>query len=77
MSETQYRYPGPKPKTKEVAILMLSDCCESATRAMPEPNAGRIESLVKDLFMKRLLDGQFDDCDLTMAELERGCSGRW
>ena len=71
VSETQYRYPGPKPKSKEVAILMLSDCCESATRAMPEPNAGRIESLVKELSMKRLLDGQFDDCDLTMAELER------
>ncbi|HEV2294633.1 MAG TPA: HDIG domain-containing protein [Tepidisphaeraceae bacterium] len=70
ISETQYRYPGPKPRSRESAILMIADAAESATRAMPEPNAGRIEALVEDLIMKRLLDGQFDECDLTMRELE-------
>jgi putative nucleotidyltransferase with HDIG domain len=69
ISETQYRYPGPKPKTKETAILMLADAVESATRAMTEPNAGRIEALVHELAMKRLMDGQFDDSDLTMRDL--------
>jgi len=68
--ETQYRYPGPKPKSKEIAILMLADAVESATRAMPEPNASRIEALVHDLSRKRLTDGQFDECDLNFRELE-------
>jgi membrane-associated HD superfamily phosphohydrolase len=67
----QYRYPGPKPRTKEIAIVMIADAAESATRAMNEPNAPRIEQLVQDLVMKRLLDGQFDECDLTMRDLER------
>ena len=71
ISETQYRYPGPKPKSKEIAVVMLADAVESATRAMNEPSAGRIEALVHDLAMKRLLDGQFDECDLTMRDLER------
>jgi putative nucleotidyltransferase with HDIG domain len=69
--ETQYRYAGPKPKSKEIAILMICDAVESAVRAMPEPNASRIESLVHELAMKRLHDGQFDECDLTFKELEQ------
>lgn len=71
VSEMQYRYPGPKPRTKEVAIVMICDAAESATRAMPDPTAPRVESLVHDLIMRRLLDGQFDDCDLTMRDLEQ------
>jgi putative nucleotidyltransferase with HDIG domain len=69
--ETQYRYAGPKPKSKEIAILMICDAVESAVRAMPEPNASRIESLVHDLSMRRLHDGQFDECDLTFRDLEQ------
>jgi putative nucleotidyltransferase with HDIG domain len=69
--ETQYRYPGPKPKSKEIAIVMVSDAVESAVRAMSEPNASRIEALVHELAMKRLHDGQFDECDLTFMELEQ------
>jgi putative nucleotidyltransferase with HDIG domain len=71
ISETQYRYPGPKPKTRETAILMLADAVESATRAMSEPSAGRIESLVHELVVKRVADEQFDECDLTMRDLVR------
>ncbi len=70
ISEVQYRYPGPKPRTREVAVVMLSDAVESACRAMPEPTASRVEALVHDLAMKRFLDGQFDECDLTMRDLE-------
>lgn len=69
VAEIEFRYPGPKPRMKEAAILMLADAVESATRAMPEPNPSRIESLVRDLSRKRLLDGQFDHCDLTFREL--------
>jgi membrane-associated HD superfamily phosphohydrolase len=50
---------------------MLADAVESATRAMTEPTPGRIESLVHDLALKRLMDGQFDECDLTMRDLNR------
>src|SRR5205085_9113427 len=71
ISEQQYRYPGPRPRSKEAAIVMVADAVESATRAMPEPNPGRIEGLVHDIIMKRLLDGQFDECDITMRELEQ------
>jgi putative nucleotidyltransferase with HDIG domain len=74
--EEQYRYPGPKPKSKEIAILMICDAVESAVRAMPEPNASRIETLVHEIAMKRLHDGQFDECDLTFKDLqaiERSC----
>lgn len=67
--ETEYRYPGPKPRTKEVAILMLADAVESATRTMPEPTPSRIEALVRAMASKRLMDGQFDECELTLREL--------
>jgi putative nucleotidyltransferase with HDIG domain len=71
ISDTEFRYPGPKPHKKEVAILMLADCVESATRAMSDPTAGAIEALVHKLSMNRLLDGQFDDCELTLRDLDR------
>jgi len=67
--EVEFRYPGPRPQTKEAAILMLSDCVESATRSMSDPTPGQIEGLVHELARKRLLDGQFDHCPLTLAEL--------
>jgi len=70
VEETQYRYPGPKPKTKEIAILMLADAVESACRAMPEPTASRIETLVHEISVRRLQDRQFDECDLTMRDLD-------
>ncbi len=71
INDMNFRYPGPKPKTKEVAILMIADAVESASRVMPDPNPGRIEALVRDLSRKRLLDHQFDDCDLTFGELAK------
>ncbi|HWE02850.1 MAG TPA: HDIG domain-containing protein [Tepidisphaeraceae bacterium] len=71
IKDHQFRYDGPRPKTREVAIVMLADCVESASRTLADPTASRVESLVHDLAMKRLLDGQFDDCDLTMRQLEQ------
>jgi putative nucleotidyltransferase with HDIG domain len=70
IDEQTYRYPGPKPGTRESAVLMLSDAVESASRALTEPTPARIASLVHELAMKRLLDGQFDECRLTLEELE-------
>jgi putative nucleotidyltransferase with HDIG domain len=67
--ESSFRYPGPKPQSKETAILMIADCCESASRTLSEPTPGRLEGLVSELIDKRLRDGQFDECGLTMREL--------
>ena len=70
VDEQTYRYPGPKPSTRESAVMMLADAVESASRALTEPTPARIASLVHDLAMKRLLDGQFDQCGLTLEELD-------
>ena len=69
VDESAFRYPGPKPQTKEAAVLMLADAVEGASRALVEPTPARIESLVHEIAMKRLLDGQFDECGLTLQEL--------
>ena len=69
VEESAFRYPGPKPQTKEAAVLMLSDAVEGASRALVEPTPARIESLVHEIAMKRLLDGQFEQCGLTLQEL--------
>lgn len=69
--EFGYRYPGPKPQTREAAILMLADAVEGAARTLAEPTPSRIESLVHNIATKRLMDGQFDECDLTLRELHQ------
>jgi putative nucleotidyltransferase with HDIG domain len=71
IDESSFRYPGPKPQTKEAGILMLADAVESASRVLVEPTPARIESLVEDISRKRLLDGQFDECDLTLEEVRK------
>lgn len=67
--ESAYRYPGPKPRTKEAAVLMMADAVESAGRTLSEPTPARIESLVGEIVDKRLRDGQFDECGLTLREV--------
>ncbi len=68
-SEGEFRYPGPKPRTKEAAIVMLADAIEGATRTLPEATPLKIEAVVHNMAMKRLQDGQFDECDLSLREL--------
>jgi cyclic-di-AMP phosphodiesterase PgpH len=69
VDETSFRYPGPKPQSKEIGVMMLADASESACRTLTDPAPSRIEHLVHDIAMKRLLDGQFDECSLTLREL--------
>ncbi|MBN1912323.1 MAG: HDIG domain-containing protein [Pirellulales bacterium] len=69
VDESTYRYPGPKPQTKEAAVLMLADAVESASRTLVEPTPARIESLVREISKRRLQDGQFDESGLTLREL--------
>ncbi|QDU63188.1 hypothetical protein Pan216_40630 [Planctomycetes bacterium Pan216] len=70
VEESSFRYPGPKPQHKEAAVLMLSDCVESASRALSEPTPARIEKLVHSLALKRLLDGQLSESGLTLEEVK-------
>jgi len=71
VSEETFRYPGPRPQFKESAIISLADAVESASRTLEKPNASRIETMVDDIVQARMVDGQLDECDLTIAELAR------
>lgn len=69
--EEVFRYPGPKPNTKETAIVLLADSVEAATRALKEPTAERIKQEVQKIVNNRFIDGQLDECDLTLKDLEK------
>jgi putative nucleotidyltransferase with HDIG domain len=71
LSESEFRYPGPKPRTKEAAIVMIADASESAARALVEPTPTKIGAVVHNIIIKRLQDGQFDECDLSLRELNQ------
>ena len=69
--EEGFRYPGPKPASRETAIVLLADSVEAATRAIAEPNASRIEEVVHKVINNKFIDGQLDNCDLTLKDLEK------
>lgn len=69
VDEASFRYPGPRPQTKETAVLMLTDSAESACRSLTDPAPSRIESLVREIAERKLDDGQFDESNLTLREL--------
>jgi len=69
--ESSFRYPGPKPQTREAAVVMLTDAVESSSRALSDPTPSSLRKLVRDLLMKRLLDGQFEESGLTLTELHK------
>ncbi|MEX0886486.1 MAG: HDIG domain-containing metalloprotein [Phycisphaeraceae bacterium] len=70
-SEFEFRYPGPKPQTKEAAIMLLCDSVEAAARSLAEPTPIRLEQIVQRMMSKRLMDGQFNECQVTLQELHR------
>lgn len=69
VNEEDFRYPGPKPQFKEAALLMLADSIEAAARSLEEPTPARLTSLVKNIIQNKFLDGQLDQCDLTLRDL--------
>lgn len=69
--EDSYRYEGPKPQTKEAAIIMLADSVEAAVRAMSKPAGGRLEGLIRKIIKDKLNDGQLDESDLTFKDLDK------
>jgi putative nucleotidyltransferase with HDIG domain len=69
VTEDGFRYPGPKPQSKEAAIISLADSIESASRTIGKPTPARVEQLVDEIVRNRVLDGQLDECDLTLAQI--------
>lgn len=70
LEERDYRYPGPKPQSKETAIVLLADSVEGATRAQDEHTPQRIEDLVRKVINNKFIDGQLDECNLTLREID-------
>ena len=70
VKEDSFRYPGPKPQTKETAIVLLADSAEAATRSLEETTPKKIEELVRKIINNKFIDGQLDECDLTLKEIE-------
>jgi putative nucleotidyltransferase with HDIG domain len=71
--EEPFRYPGPKPSSKETAIVLLADSVEAATRALKDPEPAKIEQMVHKVVNNKFIDGQLDECDLTLKDLEKIC----
>jgi len=71
INEQDYRYPGPKPQTKETGILMLADAVEAAVRTIEEPTPQRLSDAIDELVKRRLDEGELDECQLTLRDLTK------
>jgi putative nucleotidyltransferase with HDIG domain len=69
VKEADFRYEGPKPQTREAAVVLLADSVEAAVRSMPDKTKGKIEGLIRKIIKDKLNDGQFDHCDLTLKDM--------
>jgi putative nucleotidyltransferase with HDIG domain len=69
VSENSFRYPGPKPQTKEIGLLSIADAVEASSRSLEKPTAQRIEDLVNEIVEHKIANGQLDECHLTMNEI--------
>ncbi|GGB50137.1 HD family phosphohydrolase [Fictibacillus barbaricus] len=70
VAESDFRYPGPKAQTKEVAIIGIADAVEAAVRSLSKPTPVKIDGIIRKIINDRLEDGQFDECDITLKELD-------
>lgn len=69
VDEHDYRYPGPKPQTREAALIMLADAVEAASRTLTDPTPARIQGMVQKIVNNIFIDGQLDECELTLKDL--------
>ncbi|MCF7872607.1 MAG: HDIG domain-containing protein [Candidatus Omnitrophica bacterium] len=69
--EEEYKYPGPKPQSKEIAIVALADSVEAISRTVSEPNPARIEEMIREVVRKRFMEGELDESNLTLKDLEK------
>lgn len=70
-SEEEYRYPGPKPQTRVAALVMMADAVEAASRVLNDPTPARIDALVDRIINHIFLEGQLDECELTLKDISR------
>lgn len=70
-SEEEYRYPGPKPQTKETVIVMLADTIEAVSRTLDEPNPSRIQEMVQEVVKRKFIEGELDESNLTLQDLDK------
>jgi len=70
IKEEGFRYPGPKPRSKETAVVLLADSVEAATRALKDPGPAKVEELVHKVINNKFIDRQLDECELTLRDLE-------
>lgn len=70
IQESDYRYPGPRPRTKEAAVISICDSIEAAVRSIQEPSMKKIDEMITSIIQERLLDGQLDESSLTFKELD-------
>lgn len=71
VEESAFRYPGPKPNTKETGILMICEAIEAAVRSIKKPDIFKIEAMINKIIKQRIEDGQLSDCPLTLDELDK------
>tara|TARA_B100000029_G_scaffold439508_1_gene456103 strand:- start:9 stop:830 length:822 start_codon:yes stop_codon:yes gene_type:complete len=71
IEESAFRYPGPKPNTKETGILMICEAVEAAVRSIKEPDIFKIETMIDKIIKERIEDGQLNECPLTLDELNK------
>jgi hypothetical protein len=70
IKEEDFRYPGPKPQTREAAIVMLADAVEAASKTLSDPTSSRIQGLVQRIINQIFIDGQLNECELTLLDLQ-------
>ncbi len=70
VNEEHFRYSGPRPQSIETAIVMIADAIEAISRQMPDPSRSRLQTMVHEVVLKRLMDRQFDECGATLRDLE-------
>ncbi len=75
IKEEDFRYPGPKPQTKEAGLVMLADMVEAASRSLADPTPARIQGMVQKIINKVFSDGQMDACELTLKDLHEIAKG--
>lgn len=71
INDEEFRYPGPRPQTKETAIVLLADSVEASSRTLGNPTPSRVQGLVQRIINNKFIDGQLDECDLTLKDLHK------
>jgi putative nucleotidyltransferase with HDIG domain len=71
IKDYNYRYPGPKPQTKETGIVMLADAIEASTRTIEDPSPQKLENKIREVIRNRFMEGELDECDLTLKDLTK------